>query len=84
MKLFSFTYFLNDDVENTQKFLGKHVKYWKSMKFEYFKNGPFADKSGGLIIFSSGSIEMAQDIVANDPLLLGRTVQQYWLKEWIA
>jgi uncharacterized protein YciI len=84
MKLFSFIYFLNEDIGNTQKFLGKHVTYWKSMKFEYFKNGPFADKSGGLIIYSSGSLEMAREIVANDPLILGNAVKQDWVKEWIA
>lgn len=83
MKLFVFMYFLVDDIDQTRKTLGAHVKYWKSRKFEYYKNGPFADKSGGLIIFSAGSQEQAEETVNNDPLLLGEAVKQHWLKEWV-
>jgi len=84
MKLFSFIYFLDEDVEKTKQFLGRHVKYWKSKNFSYFKNGPFADKSGGLIIFSAPDHSQAQETVGDDPLLQGKAIKQYWLKEWIS
>lgn len=84
MKLFIFVYFLDEDIEKTKKYLGGHVSYWKSQKYDYFKNGPFADKSGGLIVFSSGNYEQAEKTVAGDPLLLGNAIKQYWLKEWVA
>jgi len=84
MKLFIFVYLLDEDFEKTKKYLGAHVTYWKSKKFGYFKNGPFADKSGGLIIFSSVGYEQAEKIVASDPLLLGNAIKQYWFKEWVA
>lgn len=83
MKLFMFVYFLDDDIEKTKKSLGEHITYWKSRKFDYFKNGPFADKSGGLIIFSSGNYDQAQETVADDPLLQGNAIKQYWVKEWV-
>jgi uncharacterized protein YciI len=83
MKLFIFIYFLNDDIERTKQFLGQHIQYWKNHKFEYFRNGPFTDKSGGLIIFSTQGLEEAKEIVAQDPLLMGNAIKQYWLKEWI-
>lgn len=83
MKLYVFIYFLGDDIERTKQFLGKHIKYWKNHKFAYFRNGPFADKSGGLIIFSTHDMEEAKEVVIQDPLLQGNAIKQYWLKEWI-
>lgn len=83
MKLFTFMYLLEQDIEKTKQFLGKHVIYWKGMNFDYFKNGPFADKSGGLIIFSAADEERAKNTIAEDPLLAGGAIKQYWLKEWI-
>ncbi len=83
MKLYSFIYFLDEDIEKTKKSLGRHITYWKSRKFDYFKNGPFADKTDGLIIFSSGSYKQAQETVAGDPLLTGEAIKKYWLKEWV-
>ena len=83
MKLYVFIYFLDEDRAKTLKSLGRHVSYWKGRKFEYFKNGPFADRSGGMIIFSAGGIEAARAIVADDPLLLENAIHQHWLKEWV-
>jgi uncharacterized protein YciI len=83
MKLFSFIYFLDEDVEKTKQVLGEHVTYWKKKDLKYFRNGPFADKSGGLIIFSATDEGEAAKMVAVDPLLKGGAVRQHWLKEWI-
>jgi len=84
MKTFVFMYILTDEIEVIQKSLGRHIKYWKSLDLPYYKNGPFADKSGGLIIFSAADKKEAEDIVSNDPLLNEKAVADYWIKEWIA
>ena len=84
MKTFIFMYFLGEDVDRTRKNLGQHVAYWKAQNFDYYKNGPFSDKSGGLIMFAADSQEKAEEIIAHDPLLAGKAIKQYWLKEWIS
>ena len=84
MKTYIFIYFLEEDIEKVRKSLGQHVKYWKNQEFDYYKNGPFTDKSGGLIIFSSDSHEKAEEIISKDPLLKEKAIKQYWLKEWLS
>ena len=76
-------YFLSSDMKKIHQSLGAHVNYWRKGNFAYFKNGPFADKSGGLIIFSATDEKQAEKTIAGDPLLQGKAIQQFWLKEWI-
>ena len=84
MKTYMFIYFLSTDMDKVRQNLGRHVKYWKSREFAFYKNGPFADKSGGLILFSAADDGQAQAIVAQDPLIQEEVLTQYWLKEWVA
>lgn len=84
MKTFVFMYILTDEIEVIQKSLGRHISYWKGLDLAYYKNGPFADKSGGLIIFSAVDIKEAEGVVSKDPLLTEKAVANYWIKEWIA
>jgi hypothetical protein len=84
MKTYVFMYILTEDIDAIQKCLGLHISYWKGLSLEYYKNGPFADKSGGLIIFSAGDAKRAEDILQNDPLITEKAVVNYWLKEWVA
>ena len=76
-------YLLSEDTEKIKKTLGGHVKYWQRLELAHYRNGPFADKSGGLIIFSVENDDRAKEIIAADPLVLGGALQQFWLKEWI-
>ena len=76
--------FATDDIEVIQKSLGRHIKYWKGLDLASYKNGPFTDKSGGLIIFSAVDKKEAEDVVSTDPLLTEKAVVDYWIKEWIA
>ena len=78
-----FFYFMVDDVERIKSTIGPHVAYWKSQSFEYYRGGPFTDKSGGLIIFTSENYSEAEDIVRNDPFIKEGALREYWLKEWI-
>jgi len=84
MKTYMFMYILADEIDKIKKNLGQHVGYWKGLDLEYFKNGPFADKSGGLIIFSAADDDAAEEIISRDPILFDKTVDHYWLKEWVA
>lgn len=84
MKTYVFMYILTEEIGVIQKSLGHHIKYWKGLDLGYYKNGPFADKSGGLIIFSAADEKEAEDIVHKDPLLTEKAVADYWIKEWIA
>ena len=83
MKTFMFMYLLSGEMETVRKSLGAHVKYWKNLQLEQYRNGPFTDKSGGLILFSVESAARAEAIVAGDPLLTGKAIRKYWLKEWV-
>jgi uncharacterized protein YciI len=84
MKTFMFMYLLVDDLDRIKAHLGQHVSYWKNLELDYFRNGPFADKSGGLILFSSDSMKQAENIISSDPLVRGEVLLDYWLKEWVA
>jgi len=83
MKKYVFIYFLVENTDIIRKSLGQHILYWKNLELEYYANGPFTDKTGGLIIFSAESPEKAGDIIAEDPLVEAGAVKQYWLKEWV-
>ncbi|HHO47973.1 MAG TPA: hypothetical protein ENN06_05920 [Desulfobacteraceae bacterium] len=84
MRKYAFIYFLGEDIDTIRNSLGQHVRYWKGLGLDYYVNGPFADRSGGLIVFSSDSPEKAGKIIAQDPLVKAGAVGQYWLKEWVA
>jgi len=84
MKKYVLIYFLAENIDTIRKSLGQHIHYWKNLELDYYANGPFADKTGGLIIFSADRLEHAGKIIADDPLLKAKAVKQYWLKEWVS
>ena len=45
--------------------------------------GPFADRSGGLIIFNADSGEQAEQLVAGDPFIREDLLDRHWVKEWV-
>ena len=83
MRTYIFMYFLVDDVEKIKSTIGPHVNYWRNQEFDDYRGGPFTDKTGGLIIYSSNSYEEANEIINNDPFIKEGTLKEYWLKEWI-
>lgn len=83
MRTYVFMYILGKDADRVKDCLGQHIRYWKNLELDHFQNGPFADKSGGMIIFSASSTEQAEKTIAQDPLLKKKTIQHYWLKEWV-
>ncbi|MBU0673397.1 MAG: YciI family protein [Proteobacteria bacterium] len=84
MSTYVFIYFMVDDVETVKRHLGAHVKYWKSLKLDSLRNGPFTDKSGGLIMFNAASPQIARERIELDPFVTEKVLKEYWLKEWVS
>jgi len=76
-------YFTVIDKEKEKAILQNHLDYVNRLLQEkiIIAKGPFLDKSGGLIIYHTSSLEEATDYVMNDPVILdgARTVE---IKEW--
>jgi uncharacterized protein YciI len=69
--------------EKIQQIVPLHVEYWGKYKSKNYLGGPFADRSGGLIIFDSMYIDNATDIIKNDPFNINDLLETRWLKEWM-
>lgn len=83
MPKFVFFYFMKKEPERIQKVAPEHVGYWKNSGLQgVIKGGPFADKSGGLIIFEAGSLESATEIIREDPFVIEELLEQEWVMEW--
>lgn len=80
---FVYFYFNRNEPERIRQVVPAHVAYWKRAGLDGYMGGPFADRSGGLISFSAGSMEEANDIVSQDPFVTEDLIQQKWIKEWI-
>ena len=60
-----------------------HAKYWTSLKLQGYEGGPFADLSGGLIVFDTDSLATAEQYVAADPFVAEDVLASRSLKHWI-
>lgn len=61
----------------------QHLDYLDELisKGKIFGKGPFTDGSGGMIIFLADSLEEAEVLIKNDPVIIENT-RSYRLKEW--
>ena len=82
-KRFAYFYLMKREPEKIQQIVPLHVKYWRKYKSDNYLGGPFADRSGGLIIFDSTDIDNATDIIKNDPFTISDLLESKWIKEWI-
>lgn len=82
MALFMFSYQMHNRPEQIKSTVLGHVSYWKSQTFEYYKGGPYADRSGGMIIFTAPGIAEARSIIEKDPFMKNGIVDTHVLKEW--
>jgi len=84
MKLtFAFCYFMKFDPLVLKTAIPAHIAYWEEQAPESFTDGPFGDRSGGLIIFSSESLEAAEQVCRKDPYLAEGLILDYWVREWL-
>ncbi len=81
--LYAFFYLMKKDVEKIREIVPGHVRYWKDNKPANYSGGPFADRSGGLIVFEAEGMGAAEELADNDPFVIERVIEAKWLKEWI-
>jgi hypothetical protein len=83
MSRFSYGYRMAGSPERIRPLVSRHVSYWRDLALPHYMGGPFADRSGGLILFDAGSLEDAKALVSQDPFVTGEVVASRWLKEWL-
>ena len=79
---FAYFYFMHDDPDRVRATVPRHVAHWRGLGLPGYLGGPFADRSGGLILFEAEHGEQAQQAVATDPFVQEGLLQAYWLKQW--
>jgi len=83
MKQIIYFYLMNDTFAIIKEVAPKHAAYWKKLNLVNYQGGPFTDRSGGCIMFSSSSMEKATEIIMNDPFMNEGCLEKFWIKEWI-
>ena len=84
MKSIVFFYTMKNEPELIKGLVPEHIKYWKNLDLVDYKGGPFIDRSGGLITFSSDDLEQANKIVSGDPFVKWHLISDKHIKVWIA
>ncbi|HBZ08284.1 MAG TPA: hypothetical protein DEO65_00185 [Bacillus bacterium] len=71
------------DPEKNKVVLPRHIEYLDRLDKEgkVFARGPFADGSGGLVIYLAESLEEAAALAENDPHVVEK-VRRLELKKW--
>jgi hypothetical protein len=82
-KRFIYFYFNRNEPEKIRKVIPAHVQYRITADLKSYSGGPFADRSGGLILFAAQNLEEATEIILRDPFLQENLIEQKWIKEWM-
>ncbi len=80
---YAFFYLMKQNSPKVPKLIPEHIKYWEINTPPGYTGGPFGDHSGGLILFKVENLEIANDLVNNDPFMSGNVIDKKWVKEWI-
>ncbi|ATO50336.1 MULTISPECIES: YciI family protein [Brevibacillus] len=69
--------------EKNQEFRPHHLEFLEKLKAEgkIFAKGPFADGSGGMVIYIADSLEEATQIAESDPYVV-EGVRRLELHQW--
>lgn len=81
-KRYVFFYFFNVSPERLQEVVPAHREYWDDVGPAEYTGGPFADRDGGMIIFSAGSLDEAERTAKADPFVTKGIIDQMWVREW--
>jgi uncharacterized protein YciI len=65
----AYFYFMKQEADRVRAAAPGHASYWQRLTLADYRGGPFADRSGGLIVFDSESKEHAERLVSGDPFL---------------
>ena len=79
----AYSYSMKDDPDRVRTVAPEHAAYWRDLGLPEYLGGPFADRSGGLIIFEADSLEAAQRIIAADPFSRKRLLERRVVKQWV-
>jgi uncharacterized protein YciI len=79
---FSYVYFMKDEPERVRAVAADHASYWRGLALAGYEGGPFADRSGGLILFEHDSEPDADRLAAADPFRREQLLDSHWLKVW--
>ncbi len=80
---FAFCYCMNFEPFRLKTADPAYIAYWEKKAPEDFSDGPFRDRTGGLILFPAEDRDMAEDICTNDPYVKEGLITEYWVKEWL-
>jgi hypothetical protein len=82
-RIFTITLTIVVDRATYETYLPQHIAYVQQLKQQgvLLLSGPFADRTGGLVIIRANSHDEAEAIVRNDPLV-SSGVDRYELREW--
>ncbi len=81
---FVYFYFMTRDIENIKQSAPDHISYWHGLNLAGYEGGPFADRSGGMIVFNCENPTEAEQLVAGDPFVELGLIESSWLKQWAA
>ncbi len=71
------------DAEKNQTFRPQHLEYLQKCADagKLYAKGPFADGSGGMVIYIADSYDEAKSLAENDPYVIEK-VRKLDLREW--
>ena len=80
---YAFFYFMKNQSEAIGETVPGHIAYWKDDNYRKIQGGPFADRSGGMVVFQAESLDSATLIANSDPFVKEDLLDNSWVKEWI-
>ncbi|HOO70876.1 MAG TPA: YciI family protein [Spirochaetota bacterium] len=82
-QIFAFWYFMNFDPQKLRTAIPAHIAYWEKLAPESFSDGPFRDRSGGLVLFPADDLDTAESLCKNDPYVKEGLIEEYFVREWL-
>jgi uncharacterized protein YciI len=76
-------YPMRDEPDRGRAAVPRHVSHWRGLGLPGYLGGPFADRTGGLIVFETEDTSRAAAAVNSDPFVQDRLLEAYWLEQWI-
>lgn len=81
MKKFVYYYTMKNHPEKIREAAPRHASYWRPLKKT---GGPYADFSGGIILFDAVEKDDAGLMVQQDPFVIEDVLHEYRLIEFLA
>lgn len=80
---FVYFYLMRDEPDRVRAGVPRHVSHWRGLGLAGYLGGPFADRTGGLIVFEAEDTSRAAAAVDSDPFAQDGLLESYWLKQWL-